>query len=70
MRREIVTLKNNEKVKVLGLNTDTNLKEFRSQLKDKGFTEIRTIYRAGYHVVEFITAALSQDELLAAGLIK
>lgn len=70
MRREIVTLNNNEKVKVLGLNTNTGLKEFRAQLKDKGYTEIRTIYRAGYHVVEFITATLSQDELFTAGLIK
>lgn len=71
MRREIVTLNNNTQArKVAGININTTLKDFREQLKAKGYTEIRTIYRAGHHIVEFITATLTQDELRAAGLIK
>ena len=70
MRREIVVLRNNEKEKVLGLNTNTSLKEFRNQLKEKEYTEINTIYRAGHHIVEFLTVNLSRQELINAGFIK
>lgn len=71
MRREIVTLNNSTQArKVAGININTTLKDFREQLKAKEYTEIKTIYRAGHHIVEFITATLTQDELRAAGLIK
>lgn len=47
-----------------------NLKKFRESLKEKGYTEIKTIYRAGSYVVEYITATLSLAELRDLGLIK
>ena len=59
MKREIITLKAGE-----------SLKNFREKLKNKGYTEINTIYRAGCHVVEYITATLTRQELADAGLIK
>lgn len=59
MKREIITLKAGE-----------SLKDFREKLKNKGYTEINTIYRAGCHVVEYITATLTRQELADAGLIK
>ena len=51
MKREIITLRAGE-----------SLKDFREKLKNKGYTEINTIYRAGCHVVEYITATLTRQE--------
>lgn len=59
MKREITTLRAGE-----------SLKDFREKLKNKGYTEINTIYRAGHHVVEYITATLTRQELADAGLIR
>lgn len=59
MKREVITLKAGE-----------SLKDFREKLKNKGYTEINTIYRAGCHVVEYITATLTRQELANAGLIR
>ena len=49
---------------------NTTLKQFRQQLTKAGFTEINTVYRAGKHVITFIsgfskvTIAVSSIQLL------
>lgn len=47
-----------------------NLKEFRKELERKGYTEINTIYRAGFHVVKYITVPLSRQDLVSLGFIR
>ena len=62
-----VTLNNGEGV-VLGLDSETTLKEFRKQLKDKNFKELKTIYRKGKFIVSFISYDLSEEKLKEYGL--
>lgn len=47
-----------------------HLKEFREELSRKGYTEINTIYRSGYHVVKYITAPLTRQDLASLGFIR
>lgn len=68
MKRVTVIL--GEELKVNGLNTNTTLKEFRKQLNAKGFTEINTIYKAGKHIVTFLTEKVTRLMLIDAQLIK
>lgn len=68
MKKLTVVLGENSKVEGISLNT--SLKEFRNQLEKKGFTEINTVYRAGKHIVTFITEGMNRLSLIDAGLIR
>ena len=68
MKRVTVILRENEKVE--GINVNTTLKGFRKQLKDKGYTEVNTIYRSGRHIVTFLTENVDRLNLIDAGLIR
>ena len=49
---------------------NTTLKQFRQQLTKAGFTEINTVYRAGKHVITFISGISNELQLADSGLIK
>lgn len=70
----ILNQSNEESILTIGdvkLKTNnTTLKQFRQQLAKAGFTEINTIYRAGKHVVTFITSVVSELVLIDSGLIR
>lgn len=48
----------------------STLQDIRKQLEDKGYTEVRTLYKGGKHIVEFITRDVSNIKLIDAGLIR
>ena len=68
MRKLTVILGQN--IEVEGINLSTTLKAFRNELKSKGFTEVNTVYRAGKHVVTFLTEKVGRLNLIDAKLIK
>lgn len=72
MRREVVVLNPTatEKEIVNGMNVNVNLKGFRDQLNEKGYTEINTYLKDGKRLVEFITEKLTRIQLIDAGLIR
>ena len=59
-----------QNAKVEGLDLNVNLQQFRKQLKDKGYTEVNTVYRSGNHLVTFLTEKVNDLGLIDAKLIK
>lgn len=53
-----------------GMNLNVTLKQFRDQLNQMGYTEVNTVYRAGKHIVTFLTGDMSRLQLIDSGLIK
>lgn len=53
-----------------GLTCNVTLQQFRRYLFDNGYTEIRTIYRAGKHIVEYFKGKLTRGQLIDAGYVK
>lgn len=52
------------------LESKETLLVFRKELKEKGFTEAKLIYRAGQYVMTFLTGKVSEFELMELGYIK
>lgn len=50
--------------------TKEELKEFRSWLKDKGYTEVKLLYRAGKYLATYATTKLTTDDLINLGYRK
>lgn len=69
MRKEIVTLGTDVILEGL-LDANVSLKNFREQLKKRSFTEVGTIYKAGKHIVTFVTAKLTREQLIDLGYVK
>ena len=73
MKQTIVLNNGQGVIKVDGksINTEVSLKDFRKQLQQLGCTELRQLYRAGKHVVEFLTYAVKNRLMLVdSGFIK
>lgn len=56
--------------KTIILQNKQSLRDNRKWLKDKGFTEINLIYRAGQYVLTYIDEAVDPLILMATGIIK
>ena len=68
MRKVIATV--GEKMKIEGVDFNTTLKGVREQLQKKGYTEINVVYRAGKHIITFLTGSIDRLILIDVGLIK
>ena len=71
MKTTVVLNQSTEDLKVEGIKiNNTTLKQFRTELTKKGFTEVKTIFRGGKHVVTFVTMAVKEIVLADGGLIR
>ena len=71
MKTTVVLNQSTEELKVEGIKINgTSLKQFRTELAKKGFTEVNTIFRGGKHVVTFVTETIKEIVLADSGLIR
>ena len=56
--------------KVEVLTTKEELVGFRKEMKSKGYTEAKVLYRAGQYVITYLTESVDKFGLMASGFMK